>query len=89
MHGYFKAVVGGPTALDRGRTWAWRGERAGRRGAGWEMGGEFYEDDGERRVKESMKLLEPAIVVVMGVIVGFIVASVMLPMLDISSIQAS
>lgn len=61
------------------------GERTGKLGPVLEMVGEFYEDDGERRLQELMKLLEPAIVVVMGVIVGFIVASVMLPMLDISS----
>ena len=65
------------------------GERTGKLGPVLEMVGEFYEDDGERRLQELMKLLEPVIVVVMGVIVGFIVASVMLPMLDISSIQAS
>jgi type II secretory pathway component PulF len=65
------------------------GEKTGKLGPVLEMVGEFYEDDGERRLQELMKLLEPAIVVVMGVIVGFIVASVMLPMLDISSVQAS
>jgi type II secretory pathway component PulF len=63
------------------------GERTGRLGPVLQLVGEFYEDDGERRLQELMKLLEPAIVVVMGVIVGFIVASVMLPMLDVSSIQ--
>lgn len=65
------------------------GERTGKLGPVLEMVGEFYEDDGERRLQELMKLLEPAIVVVMGVIVGFIVASVMLPMLDISSVSGS
>jgi type II secretory pathway component PulF len=65
------------------------GERTGKLGPVLEMIGEFYEDDGERRLQELMKLLEPAIVVVMGVIVGFIVASVMLPMLDISSVQGN
>jgi type II secretory pathway component PulF len=65
------------------------GERTGKLGPVLEMVGEFYEDDGERRLQELMKLLEPAIVVVMGIIVGFIVASVMLPMLDISSVQGN
>jgi type II secretory pathway component PulF len=65
------------------------GERTGKLGPVLQMVGEFYEDDGERRLQELMKLLEPLIVVVMGVIVGFIVASVMLPMLDISSVQAN
>ena len=65
------------------------GERTGKLGPVLQMVGEFYEDDGERRLQELMKLLEPLIVVVMGVIVGFIVASVMLPMLDISNVQPS
>lgn len=65
------------------------GERTGKLGPVLEMVGEFYEDDGERRLQELMKLLEPLIVVIMGLIVSFIVASVMLPMLDISSAQAN
>ncbi|MBI3866018.1 MAG: type II secretion system F family protein [Planctomycetia bacterium] len=65
------------------------GERTGKLGPVLEMVGEFYEDDGERRLQELMKLLEPAIVVIMGIIVGIIVASVMLPMLDVSSVSSS
>lgn len=61
-------------------------ERAGRLGNVMQMVGEFYEDDGERRLQELAKLLEPAVIVFMGMIVAFIVASVMLPMLDISSV---
>ncbi len=45
-----------------------------------------FEDDGERQLRDRVKLLEPAVIVVMGALVGFIVASVMLPLLDFSSI---
>ncbi|MCA9242035.1 MAG: type II secretion system F family protein, partial [Planctomycetales bacterium] len=47
--------------------------------------GEFFESEGEQQLKEFMKIAEPAIIVVMGVIVGAIVMAVMLPMLDLSS----
>lgn len=62
-------------------------ERAGKLGNVMQMVGEFYEDDGERRLQEFAKLLEPAIIVIMGAVVAFIVASVMLPMLDISTVH--
>ena len=60
-------------------------ERTGNLGIVMEMVGEFYEDEGERRVRDLVRLLEPAIIVVMGVIVAFIVAAVMLPLFDLSS----
>jgi type II secretory pathway component PulF len=50
--------------------------------------GEFYEDDGERRVRQLVKLLEPAIIVVMGIIVATVVLAVMLPLLDVSTMSA-
>ena len=49
--------------------------------------GEFYEDEGERQVHELAKLLEPAIIVFMGVIVAFVVLSIMLPLLDVSTMS--
>jgi type II secretory pathway component PulF len=61
-------------------------ERAGRLGNVLQMVGEYYEDDGERRLQELAKMLEPAVIVFMGAVVAFIVASVMLPMLDISTV---
>jgi type IV pilus assembly protein PilC len=49
--------------------------------------GEFYEEEGERLIKQAVKILEPAIILVMGVFVSFIVMSIMLPLLDISSVS--
>ncbi|MEO1980695.1 MAG: type II secretion system F family protein [Fuerstiella sp.] len=48
--------------------------------------GEFYEEEGERLIKQAVKILEPAIILVMGVFVSFIVMSIMLPLLDVSSV---
>jgi type II secretory pathway component PulF len=50
--------------------------------------GEFYEDDGERRVRHVVRLLEPAIIVVMGIVVATVVLAVMLPLLDVSTMSA-
>lgn len=47
--------------------------------------GEFFEGEGEQRLKELVKLAEPVIIVLLGVVVGAIVLAVMLPMLDLSS----
>jgi len=60
-------------------------EQSGHLGSVLEMVGEAYEDEGERKVRDLMKLLEPAIIVVMGGLVAVVVASVMLPLFDLSS----
>lgn len=60
-------------------------ERSGDLGAVMEMVGEFYEDEGERRIRNQVRLLEPAIIVVMGGLVALVVAAVMLPLFDLSS----
>ena len=45
-------------------------EHTGKLGEVMELIGEFYEDEGERSIRQAIKLLEPAIIVVMGVVVG-------------------
>jgi type II secretory pathway component PulF len=60
-------------------------ERCGRLAPILETTGVFYEEEGERSLQKLVKLLEPAIIVVMGTIVAVIVASIMLPLLDASS----
>lgn len=47
--------------------------------------GEFYENEGEEKIRHLAKLLEPTIIVVMGIIVAVVMLSIMLPLLDISS----
>ena len=60
-------------------------ERSGRLGDVMQTVGEFYEEEGERQIRQAVKFLEPAIILTMGVFVSFIVMSVMLPLLDINS----
>ena len=60
-------------------------EQSGKLGAVMQVVGEYYEEEGQRKIQELAKLLEPAIIIVMGVVVAFVVASIMLPLLDISS----
>jgi type IV pilus assembly protein PilC len=60
-------------------------ERSGKLGEVFDLIGVHFEEDGERQLNDLVKLLEPAVVVVKGVLVGFIVARVMLPLLEFSS----
>ena len=47
---------------------------------------EFYEEETERKIASAMTLLEPLMTIILGVIVAFIVASIILPMFDMYSI---
>lgn len=62
-------------------------ERTGRLGQVMEKVGQFYEDEGERRLQELSRYLEPAIIVGMGCVVAFVVTSILLPMLSFSNIS--
>jgi type II secretory pathway component PulF len=60
-------------------------EKSGRLGAVLSSVGEFYEEEGERQLRQFVKLLEPFIIVFMGAIVALVVLAVMLPLLDVST----
>jgi type II secretory pathway component PulF len=60
-------------------------ERTGTLGMVTELMGEHYEEEGESKLREMATLLEPLIIVAMGVIVATIVLAVMLPMFDIAT----
>jgi type II secretory pathway component PulF len=60
-------------------------ERTGTLGMVTELMGEHYEEEGESKLREMATMLEPLIIVAMGVIVATIVMAVMLPMFDIAS----
>jgi len=47
--------------------------------------GEFYEEEGETRLRELATILEPLIIVLMGIIVAVVVMSVMLPIFDFAT----
>ncbi len=63
------------------------GERTGRVAEVLDDIGRFYEQEGGRKIKRLVIALEPVIILVMGVFVAGIVMSVMLPLLDVSTIQ--
>jgi type II secretory pathway component PulF len=60
-------------------------ERTGTLGMVTELMGEHYEEEGESKLRELATLMEPLIIVAMGVIVATIVMAVMLPMFDIAT----
>lgn len=45
---------------------------------------DYYEEELETAIKQLLSLLEPAMIIIMGVIIGGIVASVMLPMFELA-----
>lgn len=47
--------------------------------------GEFYEEEAETRLRELATVLEPLIIILMGVVVAFVVMSVMLPVFDFAT----
>lgn len=62
------------------------GERTGRVGEVLEDIGGYYEEEAIRNLKRLIVAIEPAIILVMGLMVAGIVLSVMLPMLDITTV---
>jgi type II secretory pathway component PulF len=60
-------------------------EKTGTLGMVAELMGEHYEEEGESKLRELATILEPLIIVAMGVIVATIVLAVMLPMFDIAT----
>jgi len=51
-----------------------------------QLTGEFYEEEGETRLRDLATILEPLIIVVMGAVVAFVVVSVMLPVFDFAAL---
>ena len=62
------------------------GEESGRIGAVSKRVAEVYDGEVDRAVTAATALFEPMLIVVMGVIVGFLVISMLLPMLTLSSV---
>jgi type II secretory pathway component PulF len=60
-------------------------ERTGTLGMVTELMGEHYEEEGESKLRELATMLEPLIIVAMGIVVATIVMAVMLPMFDIAT----
>lgn len=62
------------------------GENSGRLGESFRRAADSYEEDFTRRINRMVSLLEPAIILSMGIIVGLIVAAVLLPMLQLNQL---
>jgi type II secretory pathway component PulF len=60
-------------------------ERSGKMGEVLSNVGEFYEDQGQQHLRDLVKVAEPVVIVLLGVVVGGIVLSIMLPILDVST----
>ncbi len=62
------------------------GEESGKIGELLNNTAEFYEEETERKIASAMTMLEPIMTIVLGVMIAFIVASIILPMFDMYSI---
>lgn len=60
-------------------------ERCGNLGNVLQTVGEYFEEEGEKRIRDLVKILEPAVIVLLGLIVAVVVLSVVLPLLDVST----
>lgn len=60
-------------------------ERTGNLGDVATMLGSYFEEEAETRMRSLVRLLEPAITVVMGLVVAVVVLAVMLPIFDLST----
>lgn len=47
--------------------------------------GDFYQEEGEQQLRSLVKILEPAIIVVMGTVVAGLVLAIMLPLIKLTS----
>lgn len=63
-------------------------EKTGKLGYVLGLIGEHFEDEGEQRLKQLVRLAEPAVIVFLGGVVGMVVLAVILPLLDISSTRS-
>ncbi|MBM3461829.1 MAG: type II secretion system F family protein [Armatimonadetes bacterium] len=62
------------------------GERSGELDSLLRAAALFYEKEADRRLSSFVRMLEPAMILVMGLIVGFVVMAVLLPIFDIHQV---
>ncbi len=60
-------------------------ERTGKLESVLVTAGAYYRDEGSLQMRQVLKLSEPLIIIVLGVFVGVVVASVLLPILDVQA----
>ena len=64
------------------------GERSGKLDEMLLKAGETYENDFERAVTRALAFMEPALIVILGVVVGFVVLAILLPIFDLNQLLA-
>jgi len=64
------------------------GERSGKLGFVFTRLSEFVEEEYSETMKNALRFIEPAMILFMGVVVGFIAAALMLPLFQISRVAA-
>jgi general secretion pathway protein F len=62
------------------------GERSGRLVEVLKIAADSYEDEFSRKVQKALSFLEPAMILIMGLIVGFIVLAVLLPIFQLNQL---
>jgi general secretion pathway protein F len=62
------------------------GEKSGTLGEILKKAADSYEDDFERRVQKALSLLEPSMILIMGLVVAFIVFAVLLPIFQLNQL---
>lgn len=62
------------------------GEKSGKLGEAFKSAADSYEEEFTRAINRMISILEPAIILTMGIIVGLIVAAVLLPMLQLNQL---
>ncbi len=84
--GLSEALVAAPFVPSGAAEMVATAERTGTLGSVAQVIGEYYEEEGETRLRELTAMIEPLIIVGMGLIVACIVLSVMLPMFDFATL---
>lgn len=62
------------------------GERSGRLGEAFERAADSYEEEFKRGINRMVSILEPSIILTMGLVVGLIVAAILIPMLQLNQL---
>ncbi|MEX2216462.1 MAG: type II secretion system F family protein [Phycisphaeraceae bacterium] len=65
------------------------GEKSGRLGQVLNRVAEFSEDEFDRAVKQMTQFIEPAMIVIMGSLIGFVAISLLLPIFSVGKVAAS
>lgn len=95
VQGIYSRVIDGDSISDSLRQTKWFppmvvnmfaiGEESGRLGAVTRRIADAYDTEVDRAVKAMAALFEPILIVIMGIIIGFLVIAMLLPMLTLSS----